>query len=134
MRIRRQFAALLSAIYLAGAFLVPALHSAERAADHGRARSAHRGCVDCAHGALQAPCLQRGPCENPNHEHGGHPAGHAVPCPRCGGAFGATLATAGGAVLRHAPHLARRLRPLDSEPVYVLLPQARSPRAPPLSS
>ena len=97
MPMRRQLAALLAAVYLAGAFLVPVLHTTEPA-DHGLTRAAQAGCVDCAQGAWQAPCPQRGPCENPNHEHGGHPAGHAVPCPRCAGTFGATL-VAGTAVV-----------------------------------
>lgn len=134
MGVRRQLTALLSAVYLAGAFLVPALHSAEPAGDHRRARAAHPGCVDCAHGALQAPCPRRGPCENPNHEHGGHRPGHGVPCPRCSGTFGATLAAAASVGPQPAPDLAQRLRIVDPTPVALLLPFARAARAPPHSS
>jgi len=131
MRVRRRFAVLFSAIYLAGTFLVPTLHSAEPATDPGLA---HPGCADCTHGALQAPCSRRGPCENPNHEHGTHPAAHAVPCPRCGGGFGATLVPAASAAPRTVADLARRLHVRHSIFVSLLLPHARTARAPPLSS
>jgi hypothetical protein len=131
MGIRRHLAVILAAAYLAGAFLVPGLHSAEPGAGHAEA---HPGCVECVHGALQAPCPHRGPCGNPTHEHGQHPAGHSAPCPRCGGGLGAALAGAPGAEPGPVSDPPRRLRIVDSVPVSVLLSHARAARAPPLSA
>jgi hypothetical protein len=131
---RRPLAVLLSAAYLGGIFLVPALHSTEPGAHHGTRRTAHPSCVDHAHGVLQAPCPARGPCDNPNHDHGGRAAGHAVPCPRCSGAFGATLAAATQAAPRSAADPAQHLHIDDSTPLSLLLPLAGAARAPPLSS